>query len=230
MINFDYAVNRSKKRRTVSISVKTDNSVKISVPLKMAEKDIHKILTEKSSWIKKKIAFNQEYREHYQPKQFVSGESFLFQGKEYQLQITTDQKNISLSEKTISVPISYKENQSQEDLIKKKLTHWYKKQAEIFLNKRMNFYCKELKHNPTKIVIKTYKSRWGTCYTDGRISLNWKLIMAPIHIMDYVIVHELCHLTHHNHSKKFWNLVAHYMPDYHEMKFWLQTKGCTLEL
>lgn len=83
---------------------------------------------------------------------------------------------------------------------------------------------------PTAIIVKTYKARWGSCYSDGRISFNWKLIMAATWVIDYVVVHELCHLIHHNHSANFWRLVEQYYPSYKQAKEWLKQNGQLLKL
>ena len=78
--------------------------------------------------------------------------------------------------------------------------------------------------------IKNYKSRWGSCTAEGDITFNWKVIMAPNRIVDYVVVHELCHLIHHDHSPKFWREVERFMPDYLECKEWLKHNGSFLDL
>ena len=79
--------------------------------------------------------------------------------------------------------------------------------------------------NPASAGVKGYKSRWGSCHSDGRVYFNWRIIVAPHSIVDYVVAHELCHLVHHDHSKKFWKLLGTIIPDYAERKEWLKVNG-----
>ena len=115
-------------------------------------------------------------------------------------------------------------------MVKDSLTSWYKQRAEIKLNEKAKRYAKQIGVEYKTVGIKSYKSRWGSCSVDGDIDFNWKIIMAPNRIVDYVVVHELCHLKHHDHSPQFWQAVEQVLPDYAERKEWLKENGLVLEI
>ena len=110
------------------------------------------------------------------------------------------------------------------------LENRYRNSAREVFTKRVAFYHAITGGNYTSITIRDQKSRWGSCSSRGTLSFNYRLIFAPPKVLDYVVVHELCHLTHMNHSKDFWNMVASVMPDYKESKSWLKEHGQELNL
>jgi len=92
------------------------------------------------------------------------------------------------------------------------IVNFFKQTAVDYLQQKLDFYADEMELNYQSLTVKAYKSRWGSCYSDGRIQFNWRLMQAPEWVIDYVVVHELAHLVHHNHSKPFWQLVEKYYP------------------
>lgn len=106
----------------------------------------------------------------------------------------------------------------------------YKNAARSQFEKRVAFYHQITGGNYTSITVRDQKTRWGSCSSRGTLSFNYRLIFAPPAVLDYVVVHELCHLTHMNHSKAFWNMVATVMPDYRVYKKWLRDHGHELTL
>ncbi len=115
----------------------------------------------------------------------------------------------------------------QEDLSQ---VNAYKKQARLVITNRVQYYSQFTKNYYHTISIRDQKTRWGSCSGKGNLSFNWRLILAPPEILDYVVVHELCHLTHLNHSKDFWNMVGNILPDYKIRRKWLKENGHTLHL
>jgi len=115
-------------------------------------------------------------------------------------------------------------------ILKKLAEKWYRKEAEKIILQRVEKYRYKFKISPGNIKVKEQKRRWGTCTSKGNIYFNWRIIMAPLNVIDYVIVHEFSHLAYHNHSVKFWNYVGSIMPDYKERKKWLGENGLLLEL
>jgi len=106
----------------------------------------------------------------------------------------------------------------------------YRDAAKDYIPKRVEYYHSLTGGNYTKITIRDQKTRWGSCSTNGTLSFNYRLMLAPPRVLDYVVVHELCHLTHMNHSKDFWNMVASILPDYKEYRKWLKDNGHTLHV
>ena len=110
------------------------------------------------------------------------------------------------------------------------LEKWYQEKAAACIPKRIAYYEKLIGVKCTKLSLRNAKTRWGSCSSERHIMINWKLIMAPVEVLDYVICHELCHILQMNHSKKFWALVEKYMPDWKEKKEWLRENGRSLEI
>ncbi|WP_350587163.1 SprT family zinc-dependent metalloprotease [Pseudoalteromonas sp. 3-MNA-CIBAN-0064] len=220
-------IKRSNRVKSATITVE-ESSVLIAVPRLLELERIKKLLKNKRQWIKDKIALHYEA----QPtsnKEFVSGECFSYLGRNYRLKVNQGYyKPAKLINGRFSVTLFAGTNNAE--LIKESLLAWYEKHAEIKFNEKVKRYADIMNVKYNSVGIKNYKSRWGSCTAQGDITFNWKVIMAPNRIVDYVVVHELCHLIHHDHSPKFWREVERFMPDYLECKEWLKHNGARLEL
>ncbi len=115
--------------------------------------------------------------------------------------------------------------QKREQYVHNALVEWYREHALEKLQDKVDRYAKVIRVAPSSVGIKTFKSRWGSCSATGRVEFNWRVIIAPNHIVDYVVVHELAHLRHHNHSPEFWKGVERVVPDYQECREWLKVNG-----
>lgn len=224
-----------KSRRTsISLQVVAGRVV-VRAPLKIKEQYIEKLLVNKSAWIEEKI--NQQLlAQKYQNQLCVNGQMW-FDGNLYPLNVSNAIKNdvhfdgdcfqVSLKVNKIYQP----ESMSTAPLItdapiqqrlKKLLERWLKYQAQQYLIPQTANLAKQTLLTPQNITIRQYKSRWGSCNSLGNIQFNYLLMMAPKWVVDYVIVHELCHLKHLNHSPHFWSLVEQYSPNYLLAKQWLK--------
>lgn len=169
-------------------------------------------------------------------KQFVSGEKFLFLGEEYTLEVRISEARagiVGISEDKLVVFVKEDENcqpDSQKEAVSMALNAWYEKQAHIWIPRRVRHYASVVDEKYARIFIKNQKSRWGSCSSARNLNFNWRLIMAPIEVLDYVVVHELCHLKQMNHSEAFWAEVEKVLPDYEERKKWLDENGKWLRL
>lgn len=119
---------------------------------------------------------------------------------------------------------------SEETWIREALERWFIRQAHMIFPVRVMYFQQKTGGVVNEIHIKDQKTRWGSCSSRRNLNFNWNLIMAPPSVLDYVVVHELCHLTHMNHSRDFWNLVEHVMPEYQQVKNWLRENGALLHL
>ncbi len=219
---FQVKIKRTSRRRTISLEVKED-FVQIIVPNTLSEKEIESIILKKTKWIRNKLLL-QKSKPAYEAKEFISGELFSYLGKNYRLKIIESKLSlVELKENRIYV---YKKNKgrSVHDL----LMNWYKEQALKLFEKKINKFSKVMGVTPRSISIRTYSKRWGSCSSKGDISFNWRILMAPNSIIDYVIVHELCHLIHHDHSPRYWKTVKSFYPDYKEKVEWLRYNSRTL--
>lgn len=215
-------VKRTKRQKSACIRVK-DNQVQVNIPQKMAAIDLQLLLEKKRGWIEETL--NKQYHAKIATRKYLeSGELFLFQGKRYPLQFKEGAlSQIYLSDDNYLTMVCPELN--NREYLFEQLVAWYQHQAAIYLTEKTNFYAHQLRHHPASIHIKSYRSRWGSCSVRGDIQYNWRLIMAPLEVIDYVIVHELCHLIEHNHSAQFWRLVASLDEHYQMHRQWLKQQG-----
>ncbi len=226
--NFTVEIVRSPKRKSVAIKISKGKAF-IHVPSYLTHSSIESIIARKQPWIKAKLAI-QENLSSLKPKQFIEGETFLYFGKIYALKIILGSRS-SVSIENDKLIVAVKELYLKDaNAIKKLLKQWYRKEAEIILKEKTEYYAKIIDVKPTSITIKTFKSRWGSCNINAGIQYNWKIMMAPESIMNYLVIHELCHIHHHNHSPSYWQTVAKYCSQYKEQGKWLKQNGAYLEL
>ena len=222
-----YLLKRSSARRTLSICIDEKADVTVSVPFRSPEKNVHDFIHQKADWIVNKIKEAQKSKDYLDQKTFDDGQAFLFLGKKYPLHIQCDEVKRARLEFTgqcweAIVPEGLSCDQ-QRAVVKKKMVQWYRAQAEEILGTRTVNYARGMNVEPRTIVVRSQKRMWGCCdYNTQTISLNWQIILSPMRVVDYVIVHELCHLTVPNHSKRFWQKVAKYMPNYRIYRKWLK--------
>lgn len=199
------------------------------VPKSLPKIEIERVVTQKSRWISEKLTLQNQINA-IQPKQFVSGESFSCLGQDYLLEIAQGSSpRIHLHQNQL-VAIVRDKQADNGALIKKLLIRWYQQHAEIKLLEKTQHYTNIIGVTPASIVVKTFKARWGSCSSKGDIHYNWKIIMATDKVVDYVVIHELCHILHHNHSPQFWKTVELYLPTYRDCKNWLKLNGKRLEI
>jgi hypothetical protein len=183
--------------------------------IKTAEKFVHA----KSAWVQQKLAAQPQAPI---TKSYTDGELFYFLGEQYPLKLIGSKQTTSISFTDKQIQLHGRLNRLSPKGINQKLTDWYKRQATCYLQKRTAELAQQTRLIPKSVEVKTYKARWGSCRITGEIQLNWKLIMAPTEVIDYVIIHELCHLKHHNHSVQFWRLVETFQPDFKQHRLWLK--------
>jgi len=221
-----YRIIRRPKRKTASIVIRSDNRIEVLAPPGMPAELIAGFVQDKRDWIHRKLHFNREIRTAHVPKTYTAGEQFHLLGKPYTLQIRQGKRSIQHSEHHLLVS----HPSPDPDTIHRQICRWYQQQADVHFNTRSRFFAAIIGKHPASVGVKSYKSRWGSCHHDGRIYFNWRLIMAPEWVVDYVVVHELCHLQHANHSREFRNLVQSVFPACREATTWLKINGMALSL
>ena len=211
-------------RKTLGIKVYPDTSVKVFAPIDTDLPIIEQHLKVKRRWIEKQQRSFQSYLPATPPRQYIGGESFLYLGKQYMLKIEpSTAEEVKLYQGRLVV----KTLNPEATHIKKLLQQWYIARATILFNKLFEeqFYLfKRFGLEKPVLQIKKMEKRWGSCTPQQKIILNPELIKAPVACINYVILHELCHLVHHNHSKAFYQLLENFMPDWQKYKQLLETK------
>ena len=226
MHNFNIDIKKTNRKKTVSFQVVKER-VKVLVPKHLNQSRIDKLIKSKSKWIKTKLSKVDQILP-YRKKDYVSGEDFLYLGKHYRLKILKGKKyNIELTDKYLKITIK---SHTKDNKIKRLLKKWYFNNADNYLSELTNELSKKTGINFRSVKVRNYKSRWGSCSSSGKIFYNWKIIMAPTRIIQYVVFHELAHLKVHNHSPKFWRLLKSYYPDIEDAKSWLIQNKNRLEI
>lgn len=225
---YEYSVVRSK-RKTAAISIGEDGIV-VKIPLYFPVSDLEKLIMDKAGWIAEKTEYVKEKQKGKPTHQFVSGEEFYYRGTSLVLNliVNCDRKRVMVKKQagTLLVVSPLAEKTVIKDAVKK----WYRERAREVLTDKVSYYRQFIGKPVGEIRIKEQKSRWGSCSSQGNLNFNWKIVMAPDEIIDYLVVHELCHLLHMNHSKDFWDSVGRVIPEYKKREKWLKEKGTLLSL
>lgn len=209
------------RRRSIALEVNRNGEVIVKAPKLLPKFFIEKFISEKKDWIEETLA---KVKKHLPiKKKYTEGESFLFLGKEYALAFYTGTK-IGLKENMLFFP------KTLQFRIQKELVNWYKDQAEKFITKRLAFHAKKMQATYTDVFFSDTSSKWGTCFADNTLQFNWRLIMAPVMVLDYVIIHELTHTTEKNHQDSFWSRVRFFTPAYKQHRKWLSENAHLLQI
>lgn len=228
-----YELIRSARRKTIGLQVKNAKII-VRAPHYVDETFIRDFIDNKSSWLRSKVAL-QLAQSPVETLTFKHGSSVLIAGKHKEIELSFgSQECVSVCEKYIHITILSRFKKHREDekkvssLIKNRLEKWFLSETTHYIEGRINTFSSLLKLVPTKIKIRRYKSRWGSCNSRHELSFNYLLAMCPLWVVDYVIIHELCHIKHLNHSPKFWSLVHNYCNDVQEAKMWLKKNNRSL--
>lgn len=216
------ASTETAQARKVLIKVHPDQRVVATVPYDASEQSIQKAMSKRARWIWKNIQDFAKQREYVLPKQYVSGETQFYLGKRYVLKVIIDDEltpGVKLSRGKLNVTLA-KKTENQAKLIKGMLNNWYLYRAKVIFQERLQAVLPRAtwEKGIPSFRIMGMRKQWGSCSKQGRLMLNPHLVKAPKECIDYVILHELCHIAEHNHSEKFWRLLTQVMPNWKEVK------------
>ena len=219
-----------KNRKTMEISIEPPDIVTVTAPIGTKEEVILEKVKNKGSWIIKKIYYFRHM--NYAPiqREFVNGESFMYLGRSYSLQIETDSNVKKPKVKLFRGKFIVTAKDKNEKDIRDAMELWYRERAKKVIGDRVKYYSRFFSKKPTGIKVKEQKKRWGSCTYKNELLFNWRCIMAKSNALDYIVVHEMCHMCHKNHSKEFWELLASIIPDYEARKEWLKVYGVRMDL
>ena len=223
-MQIDYTVQYSKRKR-LSISVERDRSVIVHAPEGTSEEKIAEIMESRRQWIYEKTNHPQKYQGLIHPpgKELVSGESIMYLGRSYRIELVDREGEIVFHNGIFSVPRSLKDKKYDT------FQSWYVNKAKEKILPRVPRYAEKLGVTYNQAKISDSKYRWGSCTPKDNLNLNWRLIKAPMFVIDYVIVHELSHFLVPNHTPDFWNIVRSQIPNHEKAKKWLIENGELLE-
>jgi predicted metal-dependent hydrolase len=214
-----YEIVYSKKRRKAAIIVRPDLQVEFRAPHGLSREAIRDMVKRKAGWVWEKLEWFEANRLPNQEKRYTDSEKFLYLGREYPLKILSaggikkSLASFSGSELTVLIPEAISE-ELKPALVKKAVWNFYRDCAESDVDRLLKDYSEKLNIVPSTFKVKHQKKRWGSCSADNVLRINFQLIMAPPEQLEYVVVHELCHVKEKNHSDRFWKLVGELMPGY----------------
>lgn len=219
-----------RKRKTLSIEVEPPNIITAIAPIGTPEDQILEVVKGKAKWIVQKLFEIREIEHRRSAKQYVNGESFIYLGRNYSLQIVGDEAVKVPEAKLIRGKLTVFAPNKDESNIRTAVENWYHDRAKEKIAERVAYYQPFFEVQPKRIVIKDQRKRWGSCTKGKELLFNWKSIMAPSPVLDYIVIHEMCHLVHMNHTDEFWKLLKKVLPDYEERKNWLKNNGIKFDV
>ena len=226
---FGLRVEVLRSKRKTSVLYIVGDELQIRVPNRVRDRKIVEILETKERWIRNKVIQLQNQRIT-NKREFISGESFSLFGRNLYLKVLEGGKvGTQLIDDYLITTVRTSEiGDLRKARIKTYLEKWYIHEAYQKLEEKVMRYSKIIRVSPREIKVRNYKTRWGSCDNKGRLTFNFHLIKAPHEIVDYVVIHELCHMIQPNHSKFFWNEVERFDPSFKNHKKWLKLNGADL--
>lgn len=233
--NASIELKRTRRKKTVAFHV-SHNQIQIRAPKRLALYRIQQLLLKRSDWIGKQLDY--QATRPAEPaelsRRYVDGEWINYLGRRYRLAITSDHSVPSVKlyagQLQINLAFEHHDPDQKREQIRSTIGRWYQQRAEERLPKIVAQLASTIGVNYGAIEIRHFKSRWGSCRADGRLQFNWRLMMASSRVIEYVVVHELCHRVHLNHSRAFWCEVEKHMSDFRQHRRWLKENGHLLAL
>ena len=208
----------------MSLRIKEDGKIVIYVPYRTMQEEIERFIDKSRSWVSKKLC-ERERSIRETKRGFSPGERFFYMGGSYPLSIEPN------GNKGLPLRLSFGKfilDENRVNEAKNLFAQWYKTKAKEMLRERVDYYSRRLLLFPKAVRITSARVRWGSCSGDNRLSFSWRIMMAPLHVIDYILVHELVHIREKNHSKRFWSYLESIVPDYRERRTWLKENGYLL--
>lgn len=214
----------------MEIGIEPPESIKVKAPKFSTEEDIIRVVKSKSKWILDKLFEFKDMEYVKRKKEYINGESFMYLGRNYSLQIVYNTEAKVPVAKLYQGKFYIETNTREQEILKHSMEKWYRAKTMEKVLEKIEHYKPYIGISPRIVKVKDQKKRWGSCTSNKDIMFNFRCTMAPSNVLDYIVVHEMCHLVHLNHSKDFWNLVQTIMPDYKERKEWLRNCGIRMNL
>jgi predicted metal-dependent hydrolase len=220
--NYELVIRRRARQRNLNLRVRRDGVLSVSCAIGVPRYEIFKFIGEQENFIQRALHEYALERAKFPPKKFETGEHFLFLGERLPLQMVWSwNERIRVAHSEAEIEMTAPLTSSVEER-KAALFKYYRKLAKSALIDEVHALSLKMGLRPSAVSVRGQKTRWGSCSSRGELSLNWKLMAVPPSVREYVLVHELAHLRHMNHSPKFWALVAEHYPNFKNAKRWLR--------
>jgi predicted metal-dependent hydrolase len=216
----------SKKARRMRMQIDTRGNIIVVAPWHAGEKIVNDFIVKNHGWLEKQLAKIGKLKKKRPEFHYMTGDIFYYFGEPVTLEVhPADAKRPTIKIRGDKMFITLHRNISLNEgieSIKKTIADFYREKAEETIRDRLEHFNEHYGFRYNRVTMRDQKSRWGSCSRMGNINFNWRLIMAPIEVIDYVVVHEMCHLKEMNHSYRFWALVAQIMPEHKKYRKWLK--------
>ncbi len=222
--DIEYRLKRSD-RKTTSLFIERDGSVTVLAPLPYNMEKIEQIIEQKRSWIYRNLAEWEDLNRVQVHREFVNGEGFPYLGRNYRLQLVEDQDDDLILKNG-----RFLLRRDRVDAGMEVFKHFYRTRGQKRVIQRLSHFAPKMGVNFGAVRIMELQHRWASCTTKGDLNFHWRCLMAPLAVLDYIIVHELAHRLHRNHNADFWNVVDKVLPDYHQHVEWLRQNGSGMKL
>ncbi|WP_028585016.1 M48 family metallopeptidase [Desulfogranum mediterraneum] len=228
--DIDYVLLPGADRKTTDIVIERNGEVTVRPPKGVTPEKVDAVVESKRMWIYKNLAEWRDLNATAVVREWVNGESFLYLGRSYRLSLVADQDvDLKLLEGRFCLKRSLIDA-GGEAAAKAAFEAFYIEKGVSRISKRIEHFASKVGVKPTGLKVKDIGYRWASCTKSNMLQFHWKCMMAPAKIIDYMVVHELCHIHHRNHNDAFWNEVDKVMPDFNERKVWLKKYGAGLDL
>ncbi|MBA6390195.1 M48 family metallopeptidase [Colwellia sp. BRX10-3] len=232
----EYQLIRSSRRKTIALQV-SNAQVIVRAPKFVKTAYVEKLIQSKLQWLQQKVAeqkenlvLNPTFTQQLSSENTHNKPSVYIDGLPHNIIIEFGKKNVIQNkiEQSLTVVLNprYKSNELHSEVIitkvKSQIEGWFKERVEDYIEQHLVAFSQQMSLHASSFKVRKYKARWGSCNSRGELSFNYLLKMLPAWVIDYVIIHELCHLEHMNHSTSFWQLVAAHCPEYQSAKHWMQ--------
>jgi predicted metal-dependent hydrolase len=216
------SVKRSS-RRSISLNILPSGELEVRAPYLTPDFFINRFLSQHDDWITKRLGLVHHTNAPKKKRQYTEGEEFLYLGTPHILTFGPSKEIIAKNGKILFPEV-------RKFRVQKELETWYIHQAKTIITQRVALLSQEMGVTYQSLYFSDTKSKWGSCSHDNNLQFNWRLVMAPALVLNYVVVHELTHITHKNHSLTFWKAVEKYNPSYKQQRKWLKLNGNSLVL
>lgn len=223
-----YQLRYSMRRRTVQIRIVPPEAIEVLAPTGFPQKEVEALLYKRTAWIVTQLTRLERLAANPVNASLAEGAQLLYLGRPRQLTVAPSaakRAKVVLEDDRLTVCLPIVAGQGSTPLLRRALHQWYVRSAAKLLADRTAYWAREIGVRPGRISIRDQKTRWGSASTRGNVNYNWRIVMAPPETVDYLVVHELCHIKVPNHSATFWLLVGQSVPDYKKHRAWLRQHG-----
>ena len=225
----EFRLTRNPRRKRIALIVHRDGNIEVRAPQNASDEHVEDFVRNQADWVRGRLAQAAATPR----RRWVDGETLLYRGEPHVLEVRTHEYPVATAvardrSLLIMVPHTHHDGARAES-VRRAVHRWMVDRALEVTRERLPELAQHVGVSPRRVTIKDMKTRWGSCSHKGNISISFRIVMAPPEVMDYLIIHELCHMAHPNHSPDFWRLVGTIIPEYECHRAWLRKHGGELE-